>query len=471
MPDSTSLAFTLAQGLAKVVGPGNVLLSLEDRDDHAFDAFLPERGKQTAADGPALPLAVVRPGSAEEVRGVLSLANKARLPVVPFGGGTGVMGAAVTLRPGLVLDLKRMDRVLELSEGGLMVRVQAGKVLGRLNEELEAKGLMLGHDPWSRGIATVGGAVSTNGVGYLAAKCGSMGEQVLGLGVALATGELLTARTVSKVAGPGLSALFVGAEGTLGVITEATLRVWPLPEQRTIRVYAFKDFLSGYHALLEMGRAGLRPSVIDFGEEPLVEPPNTFLRVAIEGPKDEVRIQERRAVEIFERLGGKDSGEDEARSFWETRHASSEAWAERNAAGRRLARGRGWGLGNRWFDYIHVALPPENIPGYKTRAEKLIKAAGMQCREYGIWGRPDLFSMAISGSEGREGDAGRGMALNRQIITLAHAAGGSMEYCHGVGLKLLPWVPSEFGEGYRTLQAIKGALDPNNILNPGKLGL
>lgn len=470
-----TLQAEVVSGLADAVGREHVLLSKDDRQEYAYDSFSPERVAQFVPGGPALPLAVVRPGSPEEVRRVVTLANTHRVAVIPFGGGTGVMGAAVPLRPGIVLDLKRLDRIVEVSEGGLMVRVQAGMLLGTLHEELERRGLMLGHDPWSRGITTVGGAISTNGLGYLAAKCGSMGEQVLGLSVVLASGGILQAKTVSKTTGPDMMSLFIGAEGTLGVITEATLRVFATPEVRVVRVMAFESFAKGYSALLEMGRRGIRPSMIDFGEERDKEPPNTFLRLAFEGLDHEAWAQEKAGMDVCFRHGAVDLGAQMAQEFWETRHATAELWARRNAGGRRFASGEPW-RANRWFDYVHVALPPEKVLAYKERAEAMIAEAGMECREYGIWGRPDLFSMGIHSpedrsSEDRAADHGRGQELSVALMVMAQDLGGSMEYCHGVGLKLLKWVPRELNEGFHALQAIKRALDPSGIMNPGKLGL
>ena len=144
---------------------------------------------------------VVRPGSAEEVQAVVRLANGRRRAVVPYGGGTGVMGAAVPVQGGIVVDLRRMDRIVEVGADALTARVEAGVLLKDLDDALSQKGMMLGHDPWSQPIATVGGAISTNGVGYLAARYGSMGEQVLGLEVVLPTGELLQAIKGSTAAG------------------------------------------------------------------------------------------------------------------------------------------------------------------------------------------------------------------------------------------------------------------------------
>ena len=145
--------------------------------------------------------------------------------------------------------------------------VESGALLGDLDDALAAHGLMLGHDPWSRPIATVGGAISTDGVGYLAAAYGSMGEQVIGLEAALATGELLDARAVSLRAGPRLDHALIGAEGALGVITAAVLRVFPRPETRTAHALRFESFAAGFGAVGAMARAGIRPSMIDLTEE------------------------------------------------------------------------------------------------------------------------------------------------------------------------------------------------------------
>ncbi|MBF8299017.1 MAG: FAD-binding oxidoreductase, partial [Dehalococcoidia bacterium] len=190
--------------------------------------------------------------------------------------------------------------------------------------------------------------------------------------------------------------------------------------------------------------------------------------LAFEGFKDDAWLHEQRGMEVCQRHGGQDLGHEAALEFWETRHATAEGWAKRNAEGRRLARARDR-RGNRWFDYIHVALAPERVLEYKASCEAWIAEAGMQVREYGIWGRPDLFSIAITGPDG-ESMADEGSALSARLITAAQDLGGSMEYCHGVGLKLLPFVHRELGGSLPVLQAIKRALDPNNIMNPGKLG-
>ena len=464
----------LAQALTSIVGREHVLVSTNDREEYAFDAYSPagvrERLPSGEEGGTVLPDVVARPGSAQEVQGIVRLANDRRTPIVPFGGGTGVMGAAVPEHGGIVVDLRRMDRTLEVSADGLTASVQAGALLQDVDRALGHQGLMLGHDPWSQAIATVGGAISTNGVGYLAARYGSMGEQVLGLEVVLPTGDLLESKKVSAVAGAWLHPLFIGAEGTLGIITAVTLRAFPLPERRALRALAFDDFPAGYAAILAMGRRGVRPSMIDYSEEPVSQVKQATLYLAFEGFADEVEALERMGLAICLEHGGRDLGADEASRFWESRHATAEAWAQRNAQGRRFGRARlPWG--RQWFDYLHAALPPEAVLDYKGRCDSLLAEAGLQAREYAIWGRADLFSLLIGGPPADEEGASKAREVSERLLRMAQDLGGSMEYCHGVGLKLRALMPRELGAGMEALRAIKSALDPGNIMNPGKLGL
>jgi len=150
--------------------------------------------------------------------------------------------------------------------------VQPGLVLSRLEEALRAEGLTLGHDPWTVGVATVGGTISTNGLGYRGGQYGSMGEQVLGLEVVLPDGQVLRTRAVPKSStGPDLTQLFIGAEGVLGLITEATLQVFPAPEAHALLAFAFSTFAHGFAAVAEMAAVGLRPALLELTEDFPVE--------------------------------------------------------------------------------------------------------------------------------------------------------------------------------------------------------
>ena len=455
----------LLESLAAIVGPEHVLSTPEDREEFALDAYALWHGtsEDTAAN---LPEAIVRPDGTGEVQALVRLAVERGVPLIPYGAGTGVMGAATPARGGIVVDLRRMNRIRHVSPGALIARVEAGAILSDVDDRLAEQGLMLGHDPWSKPLATIGGAISTDGVGYLAAGYGSMGEQVLGLEAVLPDGTLMTARDISKAPAIRLDRLLIGAEGVLGIITSAVLRVFPRPEARLLHAVAFPEFSSGYQAIVGMAKAGIRPAMIDYSQEPLDNGPRATLYLAFDGPRASAAAQRDAGLHICADHGGEVLADDEALNFWDQRHESANRFAERTALGRRFA--RALPSSGRRFDYLHLALPEERVLEYKERCEALLGAAGMQAREYAIWGRPDLFSVAYQSSTSDDGDV---TETSERLLRLAHSMGGSIEYCHGVGLKLLPLLSEEYGETLSVIKRVKQALDPAGIMNPGKLGV
>ena len=419
---------------------------------------------------------VVRPAATEEVAQVLRYANAEGIPVVPIGGNTGVMGAAVPIHGGIALDLTRLDRIVSIDPAARTATVEAGVILEDLEHALERQNLMLGHDPWSLPIATVGGAIATNSVGCRAGKYGPMGAQVLGLEVVLPTGEVLRTKALPKYTGPSLHSFFIGTEGTLGVITRATLQVFPEPERRILAAYEFESFEAGYAAVTEMFAIGLQPAMVDFAEEleygldGVPKERDVELYLCFEGPREEVEAQAGRAAVICRDAGGEDMGQAVAQHFWETRHALGELYKqqlqEAAAQGRDAPRFR-------WLmDYLHVALPASRVLEYRAQAQRLLAEHGVPVHEWSIWGRPEFFSVLIADpSPDPDGDPERMARTVDALLTLAQDMGGSMEYCHGVGIKLLHLVEREMGPGLEFLRRIKAALDPRGILNPGKLGL
>ena len=225
----------LAEKLAVVIDPARISIDAAGLDDLSWDALSEGRIHPGHRPPLAAPLCAVKPVSTDEVQRVVRFANAERVPIVPFGGGSGLMGGALSIRPSIVVDLRSMNRVLEIDTTSRSARAQAGVVLESLDKELNQAGYILGHDPWTVPVATVGGAISTNSVGYRAGIYGSMGEQVLALTAVLPNGEILSTRAVSKhSAGIHLNSLLIGGEGCFGIITEATLRIFPEPETRLI---------------------------------------------------------------------------------------------------------------------------------------------------------------------------------------------------------------------------------------------
>ena len=460
--------------LTRLLGKERVSVAPEERERFSVDALGVYRAFHAASLLERATDVVVHPQSTEEVASMVRLAHAARVPLVPFGSGTGVMGGIAPIHGGITLDLRGLNHIWEIDRVSRTATVGSGTVLGDLVEALSREGLMLGHDPWSQPIASVGGAISTNGVGYLAARYGPMGEQVLGLQVVLPEGEVLETHAVSKPSpGPGLDHLFIGSEGIFGVITRATLRVFPTPEKRTLYALAFDSFEAGYAAIMEMYALNLVPAMVDFDEEP---PPSggtggeVVLYLAFEGFQEEVEAAEGRALKVCYQQGAKDQGQEEAGHFWKTRHASAERY-QREVLGRpaseRRARGRGWRM-----DYLHVAIPPSRVLEYRHQCSEVLKGYGAPVREWSIWGRPEFFSFLIGEPEPAQGIPSEVMARTvDEVLALAQDMGGTMEYCHGVGLKLGHLMERELGVGMDVARRLKESLDPHHIMNPGKLGM
>ena len=444
-----------------------------DRTPEGLRYFAEDALGRRGANGgpPATPLAVVRPGTAEETAALLGLAGEAGVPVVPYGAGTGLMGGARSERPGIVLDTVRLDRI-EVHAADRFAWAGAGAVLESVDRELRRHGLCLGHDPWTFPVATVGGAASTNSLGYKGGRYGGMGQQVLALEVALADGTLLRTRAVRRrSAGPDLARLFVGAEGTLGVITAAALEAYAVPEREELRAYRFQTFEAGFAAIEEMAGLGMRPSLLDYGEEHAspwqelapreAEPPLLYL--GFEGYEEEVEASLRRAAKAIAAEGGSELPEGVAREFWERRHVV----AQRFARGRARQANRSPDIA---FDYLHVALPPSRVLAFRELCHARAESAGVGLLECGLWTAPDFFSAVVVLPE-RLGGHARLRPFIDSLLEAAQDAGGSMEYVHGAGLRLGHLMEREHGAGLPVLRKVKAALDPAAVLNPGKLGL
>ena len=459
----------LLSTLQAIVGPEQVLTQDSELEFYSVDAFRPARFPNHRYV-PVKAEVVVRPRTTQQVAEVVRLAVTEGVAIVPRGGGTGVMGAAVSLSKGIVLDLALMNAILGISPEDQRARVQAGVVLAELETALNKQGLMLGHDPWSLPIATVGGAISTNGHGYRASKYGSMGDQVLGLQVVLPAGDILDLKGVEKSAGPNMKHLFIGAEGVFGVITEATLKVFPSPELRVLHAFQFDSFEDGYAAVLEMHRLGLKPALLDLSED-VAEPSaehQTVLYLGCEGFREEVEAQVKRALQICKSHQARDLAEMEARTFWEERHRSGERYRQEVLQNRQLREEPK--LASNAFDYLHLSLPASCVLPYLRSCQAIADRYGIHIREYGLWTHPELFSLLLSGPGGQRGRRDMARASD-EMLRLAQDVGGAMEYCHGVGIKLAHLMERELGQGHDLLKRIKQSLDPQNTLSLRKLGL
>ena len=456
----------LEEALSKALGVENVSTRPVTLDRYSTDALTPSRAFDAALRMDAIADLVVTPQSVEQVAEEVRLAASYQTPIIPYGGGTGVMGGTVPVNGGIVVDMKGLNRIIDIDPAGMSVVVEAGVVLEDLANSLAEKELMIGHDPWSLPIATVGGAVSTNGVGYLAAKYGPMGSQVLGLEVVLPDGSVVSTRALPKYsAGPNLNHIFIGSEGVFGLITRATLRVFRIPERQAFATVGFDSFDDGFGAVTELFAVGESPALVDLTEEGTG---TVCLYLMFQGSEEDASVGLSRSLKVCSKLGGTDLGEHKTREYWSTRYDIARQYAEQMLGQPRSVlwqRGR-W----RFADYLHVALPVSRVSEYKRRCEELLSARGVEVMEYAVWGRPELFSILLGTSYGSGGKVGEGLGdAVDEVLRLAQDMGGSMEYCHGVGVKLAHLLPRDMGAGFDVAKAIKRALDPHTIMNPGKL--
>ena len=455
----------LQKKLSNIIAPQKVRVELSHRDELSWDALSQGRLHPLKRPDSTLPLCVVEPSSTSEVQRIVRLANEEKVPIVPYGGGSGLMGGALSTRPNIVLDLRAMNHVFEIDSEAFSARVQAGIVLEALDKKLNEVGFILGHDPWTVPVATVGGAISTNSVGYRAGIYGSMGAQVLGLEAVLPNGEILRTRGISKSsAGINLNSLLIGGEGCFGIITEATIRIFPQPEARALYGIQFKSFELGFKAIEKLFHRRIRPALLDFGDDE--EDTGAPLYLVFEGTREIVQAEAKLAVAMCTQEGGKLLPPREVGNFWRDRHVI----ARRFMNNRRQRRERGQdGI---FRDWIHVALPASKVLLFRTAARDIIEKHGVRLQESGLWVQPELFSMRLGAEEGKIPNPQ--LALEEtveELLRLVQKLGGSMEYTHGVGVKLAPLMAEEHGYGLEVMRQIKRSLDPNAIMNPGKMGL
>lgn len=426
----------------------------------AHDALHPGRMPAWAV---ATPLGVVRPEQTGDVALAVRLANAHHVPIIPMGGGSGLMGGAASVVPGLVLDLRGLQSIHVRPEDR-MVDVGAGVTIAALNQAAAVHGLMCAHDPWTVAVATVGGTIGTNSLGYLGGKYGAMGDQVLGLEAVLPTGEIITTRGVEKAStGPGLQRWFIGAEGCFGIVTQATLRLFPIPQTRLLHAWRFPDFATGFTATNALFQAGVRPGLLEYSDEhPTVaaDPPATLI-LSFEGP---TRVARAEADEAHSLLAphGQPLPVRHAEVFWAQRHDSGDAYAAARATGQSWQRY----LRRHPLDYLHVALPPSAVLAYRQQSLALIEQHGLQALQTGLWCHAGLFNIAFTGA-----DADAFTAMQMRLLQLCQDMQGAMEYCHGVGVRLAPLMAREHGTGLEVMRRLKQCLDPQGVLNPGKLQL
>lgn len=475
MKSSVTQLVELAPALAALLGEEAVLTDDAQLDAYTADTYWPAIHARAAGLPLGRPDVVAVPRREEDVAAVLRIAAEREVPVVPWGGGSGTQGGAVPVEGGLVLDLRGLDTIVEIDEVSMTVTAQAGVNGNVLERALNARGLMFPHYPASSQWATVGGYVAARGSGVLSTRYGKIEDLVLGLRVALPSGQMIESVPVPRHAvGPDVTQLFVGAEGTLGVITRATLEVVPLPAERSFAALHFPSVQAGVNAFRTALARGNRPSVIRMYDEeatartlsPVVGAPldGVCAIVVFEGGEPAVVAAERTAtLELARQEGARELDASLARTWWDRRYEFYKPphYPELPAI---------WGTIDVVASYRDIHAVHDAL---KTAVRDRYAPEGLQLRmHFSHWYRWGTMIYARFLIPDGGPDA---LALHDRIwadgVTAVLAAGGVMNDHHGVGLKLAPFMHAQHGAGLETLRSIKSALDPLGIMNPGKLGL
>src|SRR5918999_2538154 len=427
---------SVQSALSAALGTDAVITAAGELDSYTADTYWPALAAKAAGTPLARPDIVVRPRTEEDVAETLAIAHDHRVPIVPWGGGSGTQGGCLPIHGGIVVDLRSLDEGIEIDEASMTVTVQAGKNGRELEAELNARGLMLPHYPASVEWATVGGYIAARGSGVLSTRYGKIEDLLLSLRVATPAGGLLATVPVPRHAvGPELTQLFVGSEGTLGVITRATLQLVPVPAERRFAAVAFPDVPAGIHAIRRALQLGHRPSVVRMYDEeatrlafaPVVgeDLSGVYTVLAFEGEREAAAVEERRTLEL-------------------AREAGAEVLDP--------------ALGQRWWDRRYDFYRPPHQPELPA-----------------IWGTLDVVA-TYSRVEGvyealhravREPYADTGLELR---MHLSHwYPWGTMIY----GRFVVPEGGPDALELHDRIweDGMTAALDPNHIMNPGKMGL
>jgi len=493
LPAGALAPSTLAR-LCELVGAENVRDDHAERVLHAAGKGYPDLVRLRAGEPEGAPDAVLYPADHRQLRALLELCASASLAVVPFGGGTSVVGGVAPLRgehDGVIaLDTSRMAGVLELDDESATVTVGAGTRAPALERHLAGHGLMLGHFPQSFEYISLGGCAATRSAGQASTGYGAIEKMVLGLRLAAPAAEIALPAMPASAAGPGLRQTLIGSEGTLGVISELALRVRPAPRERIYEGVFFEDFTAGVQALRSLAREHALPDVARVSDEQetqvslalagsggargVVGRAYLGLRgyregclaiLGFEGAVEEVAVRRRRALALARGCGGLAVGRSPGQAWLKSRFSAPYLRDELLTHGvmvETLETAAQWSklqaLHRSVTSAIALALEEQGTPGV------------VMCHVSHVYetGASLYFTLIARQREGDE--IAQWRAVKQAAGEAIMAGGGTITHHHAVGRDHAQWMAREVGSGgVAVLRALKAELDPAGIMNPGKL--
>ncbi|ATW28941.1 glycolate oxidase subunit GlcD [Candidatus Formimonas warabiya] len=444
-----------------IVGAENVLESREERICYSYDGTF-QRG---------VPDLVVFPGDTRAVARIVQLANEKKFPVFPRGAGTGLSGGSIPIGTGVALVLTRMNQIKEISLEDMLAVVEPGVVTGVFHQEVEKLGLFYPPDPASLATCTMGGNVAENAGGPRAFKYGVTKDYVLGLEVVTPRGEIMRTggRTVKNVTGYDLTRLLTGSEGTLGIITEITLRLLPKPKEKRTALVVFDRLAEAAAAITAIIAHGVIPGTLELMDNitircvekhhPMGLPldAEAILLIEVDGGKSQVEED----IQAIERICREENCREiqvaslaqDREKLWKARRAVSSAVVQLNPT--KISE--------------DATVPRSKIPEMVRRLREIAAKYNLHMPVFGHAGDGNLHPNILTDKNNQE-EMERVEKAVAEIFQAALDLRGTLSGEHGIGIMKKPYLAWELGDaGLNYLQVIKQAVDPNNILNPGKI--
>ncbi len=456
--------------IREIIGDNNISTKEVDILAYTKDASLITLNWAIQGKIAGLPDFIIWPDTVEQICNILKFANQEKIPVIPYGEGSGVVGGAIPIRGGIIIDMKKFNKIIEINDKNLTVTAQTGINGMNLERYLNAKGYTTGHIPQSLYISSLGGWIAHRAAGQFSTKYGKIEDIILGMEVISPQGEILNFKPIPRAStGPQLEKLFIGGEGTLGIVTEATLKIWPYPDKRILISYAFSSIDDSFKAVRQILREQIYPAVIRIYDSfetsrhfPDIENAKDKVMVVFvcEGNSKLVELEESITREKSEKNSGIDCGVHPVEHWFETRFRITETSA---MPPYKIV-----------FDTIEVASLWENASAiYHSVLDSMKKLQGVimitaHVSHFYPNGVGIYFTFGGVPSK-EQTDLEYYQKCWDTIIKAVLDAGGSIAHHHGIGINRAHWMESEWGNSVNTLREIKKLLDPNNILNPGKL--
>jgi len=490
----------ILEKISRIVGGNNISISHYERLSHAFGKSYTDLIRIRLKQVDAAPDAVVFPGEEEEISAILDLASLHRIAIIPFGGGTTVVGGVAPVLPegfsgSICLDLRRMNRLLNLDEISRTATFEAGIMGPELEKTLNERGFTLGHFPQSFEFSSLGGWIATRSAGQKSTGYGKIEDMVISLRVVTPVGVLDTPSVPASASGPSLKELLIGSEGVLGIITRATLRIHPLPERIEHLGIIFPSFPEGIEAIREMLQKGLRPATVRLSDPSETDasfalrevshgiketatrlvlsylrkrgfiPGGSLLILGAEGEEKEVKRVVKECVSIAKKHGGLNLGRSVGESWYRERFLLPYLRDDLIT----------WGV---MVDTLETATLWSNLPKlYNSVREAIVKAieetgspAYVMCHISHCYPEGASLYYTFLGRQlwGREIE--QWWHVKRAATEAILAGKGTISHHHSVGLDHKPWLEKEHGKaGVEVLRTVKNLLDPCGIMNPGKL--